>query len=82
MDFDLDETQQAVRDLAAEILRRESGNGGGTRYDESAWKALADAGLLSLAVPESHGGAGLGPLETALVLRELRGYDGDSGGFL
>lgn len=71
MDFALDETQQAVRDLAAEILRRESGNGGGTRYDESAWKALADAGLLSLAVPESHGGAGLGPLETALVLGEV-----------
>ncbi|GAA4614809.1 acyl-CoA dehydrogenase family protein [Saccharopolyspora hordei] len=71
MDFALDETQQDVQDLAAEVLRRESGDGDGTGFDESAWKALEDAGLLSLPVPEQLGGAGLGVLETALVLTEV-----------
>jgi alkylation response protein AidB-like acyl-CoA dehydrogenase len=56
MDFALDDTQQAVAALAREILTRE-------RDPESAWKALAQAGLLA--------GDGLGVLETALVLNEI-----------
>ncbi|KAA5825036.1 acyl-CoA dehydrogenase family protein [Saccharopolyspora hirsuta] len=71
MEFALEETQQDVQDLAAEVLRRESGGGDGTGFDEGAWKALDDAGLLSLAVPERFGGAGLGVLETAIVLTEV-----------
>ncbi|MDA3648886.1 acyl-CoA/acyl-ACP dehydrogenase [Saccharopolyspora indica] len=71
MDFAFEETQQDVRDLAAEVLRRESGSGAGTGFDEAAWKALDDAGLLTLAVPEQFGGAGLGVLETAIVLTEV-----------
>ncbi|MER7012869.1 acyl-CoA dehydrogenase family protein [Saccharopolyspora sp. NPDC000359] len=71
MEFALEETQQEVQDLAAAVLRRESGRAGGTGFDEGAWKALDDAGLLSLAVPERLGGAGLGMLETAIVLTEV-----------
>ncbi|RKT82023.1 hypothetical protein SAMN05421805_12162 [Saccharopolyspora antimicrobica] len=71
MDFAFEETQQDVRDLAAEVLRRESGSGDGTSSGEAAWKALDDAGLLTLAVPERFGGAGLGVLETAIVLTEV-----------
>ncbi|MFL6119651.1 acyl-CoA dehydrogenase family protein [Actinophytocola sp.] len=56
MDFALDDTRQAVADLAREILTRE-------RDPESAWKALAQAGLLA--------GDGLGVLETAVVLAEI-----------
>ncbi|MEV0704090.1 acyl-CoA dehydrogenase family protein [Saccharopolyspora sp. NPDC050389] len=74
MEFAFGETQQSVQDLAVEVLRRETGRGepgDGTRYDEAIWKALGDAGLRSLAVPERLGGAGLGVLETAIVLTEI-----------
>jgi 3-oxo-4-pregnene-20-carboxyl-CoA dehydrogenase alpha subunit len=56
MDFSLDDTQQAVADLARDVLAREPDG-------ESAWKALGQAGLLS--------GEGLGVLETSLVLGEV-----------
>ena len=64
MDFAFDESQRAVADLTAEVLRRSDGSA------EAAWKGLAQAGLLGLAVPESVGGAGLGVLETGIVLAE------------
>lgn len=56
MDFALDDTRQAVADLAREILTREPD-------PDSAWKALAHAGLLA--------GEGLGVMETAVVLNEI-----------
>jgi hypothetical protein len=64
VDFELDEAQREIADLARDVLRREDD-------PEAAWKALARAGLLSLAVPEGLGGAGLGVLECALVLAEV-----------
>ncbi|MGW0807075.1 acyl-CoA dehydrogenase family protein [Nonomuraea sp. NPDC002799] len=60
MDFDLDETQRELRKLAAEVLAREG--------DES---RLWEAGLMTVCVPEEAGGAGLGPVEMAVVLREV-----------
>lgn len=78
MDFSLDETQQAVADLAAGVLRAEPDDGrvlaalaspGG--YDEAAWKAMGQSGLLALALPEAVGGDAMGPLSTALVLTEV-----------
>jgi 3-oxo-4-pregnene-20-carboxyl-CoA dehydrogenase beta subunit len=84
VDFTLDETQQAVQQVAAEVLRRERerighdetlvpGNAGddAPSFDETAWKALAQAGMLALVLPERLGGEGLGPLEASLVLREI-----------
>lgn len=62
MDFALDETQQAVARLTADVLGRET---------DTAWKALGEAGLLALAVPERLGGDGLGVLETAVLLTEV-----------
>jgi 3-oxo-4-pregnene-20-carboxyl-CoA dehydrogenase beta subunit len=58
---DLTETQQAVLGVVTDVL----GKG------EPTWKALASAGLLALAVPEEHGGEGLGLAEVGVVLREL-----------
>lgn len=63
MDFTLDETQCEIAALAADILRRETG--------DQAWPALAKAGLLSLALPAELGGDGLGVAEVAIVLTEL-----------
>lgn len=79
MDFGLDETQQAIADLAANVLRESATDSaraaaalatdGG--YDETSWKALAQAGLLSLALPTDVGGDGFGAVEVALVLTEV-----------
>src|SRR6476646_3810992 len=55
MDFALGERQQAVADLAAEVLT-----------DEEPWKDLARAGLLDVSPPE-----GLGVLEVAVLLTEI-----------
>ncbi len=62
MDFTFDDTQKEIADLAATVLRREP---------DQAWKALGQAGLLTLAVPERLGGDGLGVLETCAVLTEV-----------
>lgn len=78
MEFRLDETQQAVADLARDTLERvatpariaEHEREGG-RYDAVAWKAMAQAGLLAIGLPRELGGDGLGSAEVALVLREV-----------
>lgn len=54
-----DEALGAVRSVAREALDRDAD-----------WKALAAAGLLSLPVPETHGGEGLGLPEVGVLLRE------------
>ncbi|NKZ05993.1 acyl-CoA dehydrogenase family protein [Actinomadura latina] len=78
MDFNLDETQQEIKGLAAGVLGREAAQErleafekSGAPYDEAAWKALAQAGLLGIVLPEDAGGAGLGPVELAVILREV-----------
>ncbi|SES23475.1 hypothetical protein SAMN05216188_12765 [Lentzea xinjiangensis] len=62
MDFELDETQREIAALAADVLGREG---------DAPWKALGEAGLLALAVPQRLGGDGLGLLETAVLLTEV-----------
>jgi alkylation response protein AidB-like acyl-CoA dehydrogenase len=78
MDFSLSEEQEATRSLARQILsdlvtpdRHKELEGQGQWLDRKAWSALADAGLLGIAAPDAHGGAGLGFLEVALVLEEI-----------
>lgn len=77
MDFNLDGTQQEIKGLAAGLLEREatrerleSFDKSGAAYDAVTWKALAQAGLLGVVLPEDAGGAGLGPVELAVILRE------------
>ncbi|MPZ80710.1 MAG: acyl-CoA dehydrogenase [Actinophytocola sp.] len=64
MDFALDETQRAIGRLARDALVRESDV-------DAAWKALGQAGLLSLAIPERLDGDGLGVSEVAVLLAEV-----------
>ncbi len=40
------------------------------RFDDRLWRALCDAGLTGLCVPEEHGGSGLGLLELCSMLVE------------
>ena len=78
MDFSLDETQHSIAELARAVLRRPSDHARTEQaiasepgYDETLWKGLAQAGLLSLAVPRSQGGDGFGAVEVAAVLTEV-----------
>jgi alkylation response protein AidB-like acyl-CoA dehydrogenase len=75
MDFTFSEEQEAVRDLAAQVFeghatteRVKHVEGSDERFDRELWRALADAGLLAIAVPEEHGGSGLGLVELCLLL--------------
>lgn len=57
-----------------EALRAEIGRLAGTLLaarPDTPWRALADGGLLALAVPAACGGEGLGVAETAVVLTAL-----------
>jgi alkylation response protein AidB-like acyl-CoA dehydrogenase len=47
------------------------GGDGGAPYDVAAWKAMAQAGLLDACLPEDAGGAGLGAIGLAVLLREV-----------
>ncbi|GIF22832.1 alkylation response protein AidB-like acyl-CoA dehydrogenase [Actinoplanes tereljensis] len=64
-DFALDDAQEAIVRLAGEVLSDNDDT------PERLWKSLGQAGLLGLAVPVELGGAGLGALETGLLLAEI-----------
>ena len=77
MNFALSEEQEAVRDLAGQIFagsvtveRVKEVEASEERIDRALWRALADANLLGIALPEAHGGSGLGVTEVALVLEQ------------
>lgn len=78
MDFNLDDDARALHDLAAELLGREATperlethEKNGAAYDIALWKALSQAGLLGACLPTEVGGAGLGAVELAVILREV-----------
>jgi len=77
MDFSLTEEQEAVRDLAAQIFaghatveRVKEVERSDDRVDRELWKALADANLLGIALPEDAGGSGFGIVELCLLLEQ------------
>jgi alkylation response protein AidB-like acyl-CoA dehydrogenase len=77
MNFELSEEQEAVRGLAEQIFqgsvtveRVKTIEAGEERVDRDLWRSLGDANLLGIAVPEEHGGSGLGFIETCLVLEQ------------
>ena len=77
MDFTLSDEQQAVRDLAEQIFqgsvtveRVKALEAGAERVDRDLWRALADANLLGISLPEDAGGNGFGMLELCLVLEQ------------
>lgn len=78
MDMTLTDEQVAIRDLAAQVLAgrddrttRERAAADPDGIDRRLWTDLGASGLLGTAVPEEHGGAGLGLLELCLLLEEV-----------
>ncbi len=67
MDFRFDEEQQAIAELAGQVLGdlstherlRDVERGDAPRFDRELWAKLAETGVLGAFVPEAHGGAGL-----------------------
>jgi len=78
MDFALTPEEEALRDLARKVLgdhvtheRLKRLEASGDGIDRDAWEALARTRLLGTAIPEEHGGSGLGLVELSLVLEEI-----------
>lgn len=77
MDFRLTDDLQELRSLAREMFadlastdRVRAVETTDTRLDEALWAELGKAGLLGLALPEEHDGAGLGLDAVCVVLEE------------
>ncbi len=78
MDFELTEEQQDIRSAIKEFCQKELTKEYVRWLDENCdfppediWKKLANIGVHGLIVPEEYGGAGLGYIETVIVLEEL-----------
>ncbi len=78
MDVRLSEEQEILRGSVREFLDREcslaQARGPAERgelFPTALWKRMAALGWPGLAVSENHGGAGLGPLELAVVAEEM-----------
>ena len=76
MDFTLNEEQAAVADLTGQIVRDKTTPErlaalGDDWLDRQTWSALAEAGLLGVALPTDVGGSGLGFLGAHLVLEQI-----------
>ena len=77
MDFDFTEDQQSLRDAVARWVEKGYGferragivKAGG--FSREAWTGIAELGLTGLALPESHGGMGMGAIEAMVVMEEL-----------
>ncbi len=78
MDFTLTDDQEALRDGARELLdglaasssvRAVVERGGGV--DAALWTAMLEQGWTGVALPEAHGGLGLGTVDVAVLLEEV-----------
>ena len=75
MDFKLTDEQLAVSEAAGgvfsglvDVEKITAVEKSTDRFDRDLWKALAEADLLGLAIPEADGGAGYGLMELCLLL--------------
>jgi alkylation response protein AidB-like acyl-CoA dehydrogenase len=79
MYFDLNDEQQAIKDTAKEFLASRFGPAKvrelaeARAYDDDLTKQIVDLGWTGIAIPEAHGGQGLGMVELAALCEEL-GY--------
>lgn len=78
MDFAFTDEQTALRELARKILEAEATpdrlrevEKSDERIDRALWATLAEANLLSAALPEAHGGSGYGFFELCVLLEEI-----------
>src|SRR3546814_20659715 len=80
MNFDLSDEQKMLGEQARALLadlspfdRLRGLIDSGAEWDEPLWRALAEMGFLGAAIPEDHGGLGLGALDLGVILEALGG---------
>ncbi len=79
MNFDFSDDQKSLKDQARKFLADKAGAKVTRRvldnpeisYDEGLWRGVAEMGWLGAAIPEAHGGLGLGHLELCVLAEEL-----------
>ena len=78
MDFSTTDDQKALVALATQILGERATHkrltqleADGTWLDLDLWRTLAESGVAGAALPEEHGGAGLGFLDLVLLLEQV-----------
>jgi len=78
MNFDFSEEQQFIRDQARNFLAQEStpevvraALEDEAPYVETLWQNIVELGWTAMAIPEEHGGLGLGYLELCVIAEEL-----------
>jgi alkylation response protein AidB-like acyl-CoA dehydrogenase len=79
MNFDLSEEEEAVKELAGQILgdstsfertREVESDDAGPGFDQTLWAQLAESNLIGLSISENLGGQGFGFLALCLMLEE------------
>ncbi|HEY1592165.1 MAG TPA: acyl-CoA dehydrogenase family protein [Solirubrobacteraceae bacterium] len=79
MDFDLNDEQKEIKQVAHELLAARSPfskvrqAAEAQRYDPALWSELVELGWPGIAVSAEHGGQGLGAVELSVLVEEL-GY--------
>ena len=79
MNFDFSDDQKFLKNEARKFLEancptsrvRKVLDDDAKAYDEALWKAVAEQGWLGAAIPEEHGGLGLGHIELCAIAEEL-----------
>jgi alkylation response protein AidB-like acyl-CoA dehydrogenase len=79
VNFDFSDDQKAMKDEARRFLTDKASpkvtrrvlDDAKVSYDEGLWRAVAEMGWLGAAIPEEHGGLGLGRLELCVLAEEL-----------
>jgi butyryl-CoA dehydrogenase len=76
MDFELTDEQQLMRETARDFAAREVAPKAAELDKTGRWPAeilakMAELGLLGVAIPEAHGGAGMDNLSYALAMEEI-----------
>ena len=79
MNFDFSDDQKFLKSEARKFLDANCGaakvravlDDEGKAYDQALWQAVAAQGWLGAAIPEEHGGLGLGHLELCVIAEEL-----------
>lgn len=77
MDLTPTEDQELIQSTARELLEQRSATAGvrpvadRCGYSPDLWKEIVELGWTGLSIPETHGGAGAGFLETCLLLEEM-----------
>jgi alkylation response protein AidB-like acyl-CoA dehydrogenase len=79
LNFDFSDDQKALKDQARRFLADKARskatravlNDAAISFDKDLWKGVAELGWLGAAIPEEHGGLGLGRLELCVLAEEI-----------